>query len=136
MIFNLFDSCWKQMTLVHSLKILFNLKRRKKKEKKKKILKGANSTSEFRQFSKISFPITFPHFHTHFFVFCRDAIVTSRIWKLGHCSFYYLKRFLLFNSIRPFIDKGKYDFKEYITTAVFSWSLYLPCSLNGEFCAG
>lgn len=71
-----------------------------------------------------------------FFVFCRNVIVTSRNWKFRHCSFYYPKRLLLFNSIRHFIDNEKYDFKEYITMGVFTWSLHLPCSVNGEFCTG
>lgn len=108
MIFSLWF-IWKQMTLVPSLKILlFQLRRGRKKKNPKpnppKNLKGANSASEF---SKISFSISFSCFHSSFFVFCRDVILTSRIWKLGHCAFYYPKRFLLFNSIRPFIDKGK-----------------------------
>lgn len=45
-----------------------------------------------------------------------------------------LKRFLLFNGIRPFVDKGKYDFKEHITIAVFTWSAFALLSEWGVLC--
>lgn len=61
-------------------------------------------------------------------------ILTSSTWKSGHYGFYCYKGFLLFKTIRPFIDKWKYDLKEYLTVTVFTWSLHLPCSLNGECC--
>jgi len=109
MIFSLFDSYWKQITLVHSLKILlFHLEKKKGGKRKKKQmspnnsknLKGASSTSEF---SKISFSIRFSCFHTHFFVFCRDVIINIQNLEVRT-----LRDFLLFNSIRPFIDKERY----------------------------
>lgn len=87
MIFNLLDSCWKQVTLAHFLKIL--LLNSKKEKDKPQNPDGANKRSEFRQFSKFSFPIILTCFHTPFYVFCRDVIVTPRIRRLGHTNFYH-----------------------------------------------